>query len=1604
MTQASIVDEKTTVAHSTLLRELEKARDKLIDTGMRNRLVHVKRQNKRALAINVVNERSDDVFRILWAEAQTMKFKALGKDATTGGAGDDGSDYVDEITRALAKISDEDEREARFTDDKLETLLGPAAQQKRLLRLARDARTAEEEQGINVLYLALGFLRWFEDTNSDVMREAPLILLPVRLVRNKKSSTYDLERLDDDIETNLSLKKKLETDFGLQLPDIEDADSEGWSPGAYFERVEKAISARDRWSVDGDGIQLGFFSFATQLLMDDLNEQNWPGDALLQSPILSTLLLSGTFEGDSDRPHFGDSDNLDEKLDLSDIFHVVDADRSQAIVIEEVRKGRNLVVQGPPGTGKSQTITNIIAAAVHDGKKVLFIAEKMAALSVVHDRLKKAGLSSVALELHSKAANKRRVLDELVKTLDESLSVPDAKSDLDSIRIPRDRLNENVTLLHGRVEGCALSPFDAMAIMSVMKGKGAPPPEIDGQPFIAMPDGELDTICEEINELGALLAEDHTSRENPWRGVNNLELQPLDLERAGDGARQISILAGDIVDDTQEFREALEISAVSLAGVDRICRCLTQLVKADQYRQDLISALFEASATPAFDAALNHALAWSEARKTMPFLKAAFVAQADKMRQDLARGVGSFFQRSMPRYRKAKNLLATLIRTDLPGGAKECLELADRLVDLQELKAQYGQGAKRLEAVLGPFWADEATDFALMRACADFIREFRQLAPDAPENALAMLAGRTKDNAQRADTIKACMQEFQTLFKKVVANLEFDICADFGVDEIEQAELTEVQARFAKMAGERGRYDKWRRYCKLRQNITEYGIDALGKKLEQGLDAGAHGFDAQNAIDELRHARAEAAWHMLRKAKPGLDEIIDTPRHDLVKRFQDAEKTQMKFVQKNMASTHLEAVSRINSPEIKYIRSQSRLKRGHHSIRKIFTKAGSVVQEIRPVFLMSPISVAQFLPTAAAKFDLLVIDEASQVKPEYAFGAIARADQIVVIGDQKQLPPTAFFDSMTGNEDDGDEEEKPLEGYASESESILSLCDSRQLPSRMLSWHYRSRDPSLIRVSNVEFYGGHLVLPPSPLEKDPQYGLRFIESGGTYTPGSGGEGRPRTNITEAKKLVEAVKTHACRDPALSLGIATFNIAQADCLNELLEIERRSDSILDDFLGQAGPEPVFVKNIENIQGDERDVIMISVGFGPSSSGGRLRQNFGPVNKEGGERRLNVLFSRARLRCDVFCSFAPGDIVSEGKPEGVRILKRYLHFANTGVIDEARPTGGEPDSPFESDVGTVIRDLGYGVDYQVGSAGFRIDLGVLHPGHPGQYMLAVECDGRSYHSSLWSRERDRLRQDILENLGWHFHRIWSTDWFQRRDKEIKRLRSALECTARQSNPGSSMDGANTQAMRAQDGAREDTKAPASLLPARETIPDQPSAITTPYRRAEIDAQTDAEPHEAEIGLVNRLVAQIVLAEGPVHQDEIARRYAGAFGKQRAGRRIMKTVIGALQRQKGKPIREEQPESLLLCEDRFWMTEGQKNVPPLRNRADFPGIGLTKPEMLPPVEISRLAELIVDERGVVSLPDIIRQIARELGFERTGPKLEVVIRKAAQPFARH
>ena len=1530
-----------------LVRLFNETRKRLVETGTRNRLVHVNRTNGRGNVINVVNERSDEVYAILSHKA--MRFLAIGRDQD-----DDGTSV------RLADAGELAFDPSRYTDAYLETRLGPDALQKRLLKIAREAQTAEEESGVNILYLALGFLTWFEDKSSSVAREAPLILLPVELTRNQRTSTYDVRIRDDELVTNLPLQQRLKDDFGIQLPEIQ--PDEQWIPSVYFEQVQEVIRGLRDWRIEPDAIQLGFFSFSKLLMYRDLALEAWPEGAIADHGLTRGLL----FEGFEPAPSIFDANGkLDDMLPPEKLLHVVDADASQARVIEEVRSGRNLVVQGPPGTGKSQTITNIIAAAVKDGKRVLFLAEKMAALSVVHDRLVRVGLRDVCLELHSRNANKSTVLAELARTLGAAAAVPSVPGAPTDLTAARDKLNQFTEALHRPIGNTGATPFSVLSVQTRYIGLGAPAPSIDSAGLSTMTEDEERRLLETVWQYGDLLKTETANEKHPFEGTRNLDLQPVDLKRLetllSEACEALSALTLAINDVVAQLQVDVPVALSSVAALDDV---LARLEGMPAGAAEIAKALLSAADIARIKQTLAEGATWRSERDAAEatFIEPAFSVSTIALRGALAAGVNSFFARWGGAYRRASRELAGLLRGALPKSAKERLELLDRLGSIEASKSRWARDSEYCAHVLQGEWRGELTEFHRLLAIATWCERLDGAPLRCDPNALLSMAS----HADSVAALRKALREREPAARRKLS----DVVGLLDLDS-RWTDLDMVIERFGKMASSIDRYSGWSNLTRLHNRIEEAGVPDLARRMQSGeLDSG-------RAATELRYARAERLWHIARESIPVLREMALENKHELVASFAALERQRLSENVTSVLAGHLAQVPQGALGEMKVVRGEIAKKRGHIALRKLFQNAGTAVQRIKPVLLMSPISVAQFIPPGALEFDLLVIDEASQVRPEDALGAIARATQIVVVGDQKQLPPSSFFDRLLADESDEEPEEEDdgLLGNAAKlgmMESILSLCEARGLSSRMLQWHYRSRDPSLISVSNHEFYEDGLILPPSPLQEDPAYGLCFTRVDGVYDKGG-----KRDNRKEGAAIVERVAEHARLHPSLSLGIVTFSSAQKSLITELLESARRSDPILDAFLREGQSEDVFVKNIENVQGDERDVILVSVCYGPTVAGGRLTSmTFGPVNLEGGERRLNVLFTRARVRCEVFASFDPGDIdPSRTVRQGTRILKRFLEFANSGRVSDAEPTRLQADTPCEEDVADVIRSLGYLVDARVGSAGFRIDMGVRHPDRPGTYIAAVECDGATYHSALWARERDRLRRDVLEHLGWRFHRIWSTDWFYNRSAEIERLRVALDDARTSAEAGVKIEGANrARPMPAVDPQME--------VPLSFDVPRVEPRQMPPYRRAHFPVTGGQEPHEVAVTVLADLVKCIVDVEGPIHIEEMARRLATCFGKEKAGTRIVTKTREALSHAQSNGHD-------LLSDGTFWFTRQQSEVPPVRDRSAESGATI-KPLSISMLEVSAALKIARNDNAGGAESDLIRTAARLLGYRRVGPDL--------------
>lgn len=1562
---------------------LDRNRRELLDLSTRNRLLSIPVSSKSARLVHVHDELTSEIYRLLVAEKKAMSFLP-GRENPGQSKRDTVPAKLDEDDVDLEEVGlpqPEDEIDGssglakRHTDSRLQTSLTSEGLQRRLLDLCRDAQTMIEEQGVNILYLALGQLKWFEAEDADTPRYAPLILLPVELERAGASERFKLLAREEDVQENLSLAAKLKADFNLDLPVFPETDD--FSPTAYLKSVAQAISGLPKWEVLPDAMTLGFFSFAKFLMYRDLDAANWPEPDMLLAHSNVTGLMQDGFPHEV--PPFADDAHLDELIPAEKLDHVVDADGSQTIAIELVRRGRSLVIQGPPGTGKSQSITNLIATAVLDGKRVLFVAEKLAALEVVKRRLEREGLGPLCLELHSHKAHKRAVLQEIGRTwkLGRPVPPPELEASVSRLTARRTTLNAHAEALHRPLSPSGYTPFMLLGRLAALESVVQSVYDLS---FV----GAASWTLEELRERRAAVAElcdrirEHGLPEtNPWRGSRRETVLKIDfarivacLQTARDRITQLQAVAADLAVKLRQPAPTL------LADAEPLRRMGEHAAAAPPLDRRALCHGVWAAGVDGLHELLAHGHTFAKARRAVgtQVIADAWSMDFRAERQAIAANGESLLRFLNGDYRRALAKLRGVLASPLPSPHADRLTLIDTLIAGQRARQALLDAETTGRAAFGSVWKNENTDWDQVAAILAWIAAHRSAGlEDSFRETFASL-GDPAEVGRLAGKIAAQILLTQAAVTTVVNELNLDAAVAFGRPDLASVPLSEWCERCTIWMQRIDDFPRWTGYFARAEHLRRLGLAPLLQRLESGAVSHSNGPAAFDYVFFCQLYR-EAA-----RSSPELAQFDGNLHSRYVEEFRQLDRDRLSLAKYRVLAAHHSrlppAIGGVGATGI--VKGELERKRNHRAVRKLIKDAGSVVQAVKPVFMMSPLSVAQYLEPGAVEFDLLVIDEASQVQPIDALGAMARCRQIVVVGDSRQLPPTRFFSRITSESPEPDESDEAQTASAKDVESILGLCRARGLPERMLRWHYRSRHHSLIAVSNQEFYENQLFIVPSPWSAAAGLGLKF-----THVPeGVFDRGGTSTNRVEAQTVARAVIRHARENRQLSLGVAAFGLKQQQAILDELELLRRENPDTEPFFNERGPEPFFVKNLENVQGDERDVMFISVGYGRDRTG-YMAMAFGPLGAEGGERRLNVLISRAKRRCEVFSSITAADIDPErAKGRGVHALRTFLAFAQTGRLATAAASGRDEDSPFEESVQRVLESLGHEVHSQVGLAGFFIDLAIVDRERAGRYILGIECDGVSYHSSRSARDRDRLRQAVLEDHGWILHRIWSTDWFQRPQEQLAKLTAAIArakvTLAEQAAPEPPSPTSVQLVVEVESPEGIDREV---VLTLGETPVTSPAS---PYSEARFAVPLGIEPHLLSAKGMAEILLKIVRHEGPVHEDELAVRVRDLWGLQRAGTRIQDAVT--------RGVRS------LLVTKQCVREDSCLAIPdapvPIRNRAGAQSATLRKPEFLPGIEIRAAILLLLNTHHGATRTEIPAAVSRLFGFKSTGAVLRSII----------
>ncbi len=1363
-------------------------------------------------------------------------------------------------------------------ENKIVSYLTEHELQDALKYIYRTARTSMEENGANSLFLTLGMLKWYETQKSEQPRFAPILLLPVDIIR-RAGNSYVIRKRDEDIILNITLVELLKQNFNIRLDSLKELpkDASGVDVKLIFSIVRRAVIEQKGWDVLEESM-LGLFSFNKFVMWNDIHSN---AGRLEENPVIAAL--TGKQAELAAGEETVDAREIDKQNQPKDFAIPLDVDSSQMEAVVESGRGKSFILHGPPGTGKSQTITNMIANALFQGKRVLFVAEKMAALSVVQNRLEKIGLAPFCLELHSNKVTKKHFLEQMDLVLNaKKLKSPDGYGGTsDELYAERQELINYMEALHSRGAN-GLSLYDCISEYlqsdsDELEGHTYPAGQLNVA-FIEKCKGLVESTEAVVNLVGS-------PGRHPLTG-----LEPTDNKTATlDEIRQ---LLADFITLWPKYDEQRERFATVMSfslTTEEDMKWLAQL-SACIDRCTALECPLNGIVNMDVDSERRH---WKDIQAKW-FLPRFFAKRS--------------FQKELRQY---GNIAVDNVE-----------ELFSLVEDVDGLLSGYAR--KKDER-----YSDCRQRF--IGSMAGGWKAFRQDFKDCSDGLLATFS-RLESLADRLGQLTASRHAIDAdstqRFSGWIANyaLVRDWC--HWVDkkrELNAAGLTPV--------------------------VTM--IETEGRSPAAAIGAYLKGMYHQmvtTAIDDSQQ---------LRKFNGQLFRQQIEQYKENTRRFQELSKAEL--YSRLVSRIPSAATASADGSEVSILKRNIANGGRGNSIRTIIDNIPTLLPRLCPCMLMSPLSVAQFLDLSNDKFDLVIFDEASQMPTSEAVGAIARGKALIVVGDSKQMPPTSFFTSSQVDEDEADIDDM---------ESILDDCRTLSMREYYLSWHYRSKHESLIAFSNSQYYDNRLLTFPSV--DDQNVKVRMVKVDGEYD-----KGRTRSNPEEARAITDEVMRRLADKELqrLSIGIVSFSKVQQNLIEDILseELDRHPD-LKDVALG--GKEPLFVKNLENVQGDERDVILFSVGYGPDKSG-KVSMNFGPLNNAGGERRLNVAVSHARYEMIVYSTLTSNQIdLKRSNAKGVEGLKGFLEFAEHGQLPVPGASGDGSNSQGHIMVRQIceaISEHGYIVTPYVGRSNFKIDIAVSSKDNPDRYILGILCDGRSYFETKTTRDREIVQPSVLQMLHWRTMRVYSIDWYENRERVISQILDELK-----------------QAGSAQPApVKTDTPQPAYAFSVESAKPSETveDTVRNEHQRPYVEAQLpppgiDKQDYNPERAYNRDTIRRILKVEQPVNDNYLCKLLARHFGFGHAGTNIQKAVELAAANFYKEPLLNGNGYTLWLDQQSADAYDAYRS-PSTRTIAEIPDREM----------ISVIREIINEE---FSLPRerIASLAARKLGFASAGTKISETV----------
>ena len=1437
---------------------IRKFRDKLLDLSNRNNLINLNFNPRSNKIIRIIDEMPDEVFKKLEnnsklklislppsldepKDEKTEEFKKVYEEEklineaynkSLEDLGDDFDEENEESIKAIRKLKDyvrnkiglkkipskltmsiqdyakahnirpnfevpktSTEQEAgKHKDNNLQTLFHPDNLERKGRAITKDTKRILDEKGTNTLHLSFGCLEWLEA--KDTPRFAPLLLLQVKLSTKTtpKGPEYFIESTEGELFTNLPLSKKLSNDFKIELPKLQ----EGQKIEEYFQAIENSfLKNKPEWRLRRF-ITLAIHTYSKMSMYEELDPKVWNknGKILGDQEAIKNLFTGSSYSELDNELYDVDETSIHSKVPIL----IEETDSSQFSTIVDAMTGKNLAVQGPPGTGKSTTIANLISSYLFKQKKVLFVAEKKAALDVVYKKLEDKNLDKFVFRLSSTAEKKTSIIEDLQKRLD--LKIPKLDKD---IKIEKKKYREQISKIrkYGKIldtEYFEIKKTGYEILSNLSKYKyylDTYPKYLQEEPVVDDVDSltkneflkNLSTMEDVKSITSKIRIKFKDISKHPWFGLIEEKNNPFEIKELKKSLITLEKESHNITSKLDGYFKSLKLKInLNSKNAHKIVNIFEKAEEAEEVEIKKIILRFNSikkiDLLDKFKIDLEKYNSFlTNKKKLAKIVDLEEKFDTRELKKHIFSIKNSIFILSFlfnPDYRKTKKYFnfiskeSVFEKNNAVQTLKEIINFIKSEEDIQIEKNRLKKDYKILSEVIGKFYDKEKTSLDFIKKIQSFFIFGASENQILINNNIEDLRNIKKNNGE----IKKTVNDFDKIFAKFAPKINSDKFFDFNNENITYKNIPEKIKKIDFKNDEiLSDYIQLNYYNNnLEKNINEIYESFIEENLDFKHFDNAYKFLIYNSLAKKLFETANE-----------LSAFVSTSFEDEVNKLRKLDtkvfKNQKNELIDNLGSIEItEGVSRGKASELtekSLIERETTKKRAHIPFRQLMKRAGRALRDLKPCYMLSPISLSQIVSPQPEIFDVLIIDEASQMKIEDALGSILRAKQIIIVGDPMQLPPSNFFNSST---------ELDIEdGVVEDDESILDLALSK-FSSRMLRWHYRSKHESLINFSNYHFYNSNLVIPPSAHDNfaiKNNYISKAVYSPSTIKKKNKKEfigERGGVNILEANSIADAVvefmKNSIKKSKRKSCLVVTMNNSQRDLIDEEIRFKASKVPEANAYISswEETMEPFTVKNLENVQGDERDYIFISTLFGPDKNGVTM-QRFGPINHPKGHRRLNVLFTRAKEGVELFTSLTPNNI-KEGGEKGREIFKNYLDYAITQRIESGEQTNKGTDSDFEDWVKEELEKLGYDVTPQVGVSGFFIDLGIKHKKFEYGYLAGIECDGAAYHSSVSARDNDIVRQKVLEGKGWNIYRIWSTNWFDNPKVEIKKLDNYLK----------------------------------------------------------------------------------------------------------------------------------------------------------------------------------------------------------------------------------